>query len=223
MTNQTDPRETKTVDRNDEHISALVDGELDPKGAAFLLRRLSDDPHMHHQWQRFHLLRACLQREFSGPVSLVDRVQAALQDEAAPERSGRLGSVMRMGVGGAVAASVAMVAVLGLANRMESENSGAPESVQAPGFVSQSTALDRQFNAPVVPAGLGTSQGSGATTTIGTSSATQQRINRYMIRHSQAAGGNGFISYTPVLAAPATIQPLAEGAAGNAERAEERR
>ena len=81
MTNQPESRETKPVDRNNEHISALVDGELDPKGAAFLVRRLSDDPHMHHQWQRFHLVRACLQREFSGPVSLVGRVQAALQDE----------------------------------------------------------------------------------------------------------------------------------------------
>lgn len=221
MTNQPESRETKSVDRNNEHISALVDGELDPKGAAFLVRRLSDDPHMHRQWQRFHLVRACLQREFSGPVSLVGRVQAALQDEAAPERTGRFASLMRMGVGGAVAASVAMVAVLGLANRMESENSGGPESLQAPGFVSQSTALDRQFNAPLVPAGLGTNETSAGA--AGPSSATQQRINRYMIRHSQAAGGNGFISYTPVLAAPAAVQALGEDAIDSAERADESR
>lgn len=216
MTHQPESRETLHVDRNNEPISALVDGELDPKGAAFLIRRLSDDPHMHQQWQRFHMVRACLQREFSGPVSLVGRVQAALENEAAPERADRLSSLMRMGVGGAVAASVAIVAVLGLANRMDSGNSAVPEPVQAPGFVSQSTALDRQFNAPLVPAGLGTNENSASG--LGASSATQQRINRYMIRHSQAAGSNGFISYTPVLAAPAAVQPLAEVPADDTDR-----
>src|SRR6056297_4310511 len=220
MTNQTDIRETEAMDRNNEPISALVDGELDPKGAAFLFRRLSDDDHMHQQWQRFHVVRACLQREFSGPVSLVGRVQAALQEEAAPERAGRFTSLMRMGVGGAIAASVAMVAVLGLANRIDSENSGVPEPVQTPGFVSQSTALDRQFNAPLVPAGLGTNENSASPG--GTTSATQQRINRYMIRHSQAAGSNGFISYTPVLTAPAAVQPLADDSIDE-DRAEEDR
>lgn len=208
MKDETKFRETAPLERNNEPISALVDGELDPKGAAFLIRRLSEDQHMHHKWQRFHLVRACLQREFSGPVSLVGRVQACLQDEAVPERSGRFASLMRMGVGGAVAASVAVVAVLGLANRMDSGNSGLPEPDQAPGFVSQSTALDRQFNAPLVPAGLGTNANSAGAT--GSNTATQQRINRYMIRHSQAAGSNGFISYTPVLAAPAAVQPLVE-------------
>lgn len=216
MTHQPESRETESVDRNDEHISALVDGELDPKGSAFLIRRLSDDPHMHYRWQRFHLVRACLQREFNGPVSLVSRVQAALENEAAPERPGRFAPLMRMGVGGAVAASVAMVAVLGLANRMDSGNPGGPEPVQSPGFVSQSNPLDRQFNAPLVPAGFGTIDNSAGG--IGASSATQQRINRYMIRHSQAAGGNGFISYTPVLAAPATVQPLADVPADSADR-----
>lgn len=221
MTHKFESRETRTVDRNDEIISALVDGELDPKGAAFLIRRLSDDSHMHDQWQRFHLVRACLQREFSGPVSLVGRVQAALRDEAAPERAGRFASLMRMGVGGAVAASVAVVAVLGLANRMDSGSTGVPEPVQAPGFVSQSTALDRQFNAPLVPAGLGAGENSAGG--VGTASGTRQRINRYMIRHSQATGGNGFLSYTPVLAAPAGVQPLAENPADEADRNEKDR
>lgn len=195
------------VDRNNEPLSALVDGELDFNGADFLLRRLSDDPHMHRQWQRFYMVRACLQREFSGPVSLVDRVQAAVRDEAVPVRARRFNAVMRMGVGGAVAASVAVIAVLGLAERMDSETPGASEPPQAPAFVSQSTALDRQFNAPLVPAGLGSGSKSDSASEI--NSGTRQRINRYMIRHSQAAGGNGFISYAPVLAAPAAVKPSA--------------
>lgn len=204
MTTETNSRDSEFVERNNEPISALVDGELDPKAATFLVRRLSADRHMHHQWQRFHMVRACLQREFSGPVSLVDRVQAALQDEGAPERASRFSSLVRLGVGGAVAASVAMVAILGLANRIDSGNPVNPDAAQAPGFVSQSTALDRQFNAQLVPAGFGSN--TSAASGDGTASPTQQRINRYMIRHSQAAGSNGFISLTPVLAAPAAVQ-----------------
>ncbi|MEX0916125.1 MAG: sigma-E factor negative regulatory protein [Wenzhouxiangellaceae bacterium] len=192
------------MDRNNEPISALADDELDPKGAEFLIRRLFDDQHLHQHWQRLHLVRACLQREFSGPVSLVGRVRTALEDESAPERGSRFPSLMRIGVGGALAASVTMVAVLGLANRMGTDNPGAPQHEQSPGFVSQSTALDRQFNAPVVPAGFGGSQDSG--NSAASTSATQQRINRYMIRHSQAAGDSGFISLTPVLAAPAVVR-----------------
>lgn len=215
MTNQTETRETESVDRNNEPISALVDGELDPKGAAFLIRRLSDDDQMHRHWQRLHMVRACLQREFSGPVSLVDRVQSAIRSEAAPEAAGRVSSWMQMGIGGAVAASVAMVAVLGLANRIDTENSAA-QLEQAPGFVSQSTPMDRQFNAPLVPAGFGSN--ADPDSRAGVSSATQQRINRYMIRHSQAAGSNGFISLTPVLTAPSLVQPLAPEAEDDAVR-----
>lgn len=221
MTNQTDIRETEAMDRNNEPISALVDGELDPKGAAFLFRRLADDDHMHQQWQRFHVVRACLQREFSGPVSLVDRVQAALRDEAAPERAGRFTSLMRMGIGGAVAASVAMVAVLGLANRIDSEDSAAQQQAQGPGFVSQSTVLDRQFNAPLVPAGFGANRESAGA--VDTRSPTHQRINRYMIRHSQAAGGNGFISLMPVLAAPAAVNPSIDEPADSVDQVEQDR
>lgn len=216
MSHRTETRKTRSVERNNELISALVDGEHDTKSAAFLIRRLSDDPQMHRQWQRFHLVRACLQREFSGPVALVERVQSALRDESAPERAGRFQSLMRLGVGGAVAASVAIVAVLGLSHRIDSENAGGLDQTQAPGFVSQSTALDRQFNAPLVPAGFGA--GTGSTSGAETDSSTHQRINRYMIRHSQAAGRNGFISLTPVLTAPAAAHPLGRKAKESAER-----
>ncbi|HKL51704.1 MAG TPA: sigma-E factor negative regulatory protein [Wenzhouxiangellaceae bacterium] len=190
------------MDRNNEPISALIDGELEPKAADFLIRRLSDDEKMHRYWQRGHLIRSCLQHEFNGPVALVERVQAALEGEAVPRRDGRWPTLMRMGIGGAVAASVAMVAVLGLADRIDSGNP-APQQASGPGFTSQSTALDRQFSAPAVPAGFGAVNPSA--NVVGAESATQQRINRYMIRHSQAAGSHGFISLTPVLAAPASV------------------
>ncbi|MGK7294388.1 MAG: sigma-E factor negative regulatory protein [Candidatus Wenzhouxiangella sp. M2_3B_020] len=198
------PEPTTDDRRASETISALVDGELDPRGSEFLIRRIAEDSGMNHRWQRFHLLRACLQREFSGPVSLVERVRSAVDEEAAHESPRRpLGRMLRAGVGGAVAAGVALVAVVALDNRVGSEGLEDRAGAEAPGFVSQTTALDRQFNPAAVPAGFG---GASSGDTPGAARPSQQRINRYMIRHSQAAGNNGFIALTPVLTAPSTVQ-----------------
>lgn len=214
----TDPTFSATSNR--EPVSVLVDGELERRGAEFLLRRLADDRDMHEHWQRCHLVRACLQHEFEGPVSLVGRVQAALESERAPQREGRMSSIMRFGLGGAIAASVAIFAVTGLDYRMSREGpDGAPAEAQ-PGFVSQSTVLDRQFNAEAVPTGFGAgaSEPSGRERERG-GLPNQQRINRYVIRHSQAAGNTGFNALMPVLTAPETVRlasPASEEAASRA-------
>ena len=210
MNNQTDTAEptaspNNNRDNNREPVSALVDGELERPGAEFLLRRLVDDRDMHEHWQRCHLVRACLQHEFEGPVSLVGRVQAALENERAPQRERRLSSVMRFGLGGAIAAGVAIFAVTGLDYRMSREGPNAASSETQPGFVSQSTVLDRQFNAEAVPTGFGTAA-SDESRREHVGPPNQQRLNRYMIRHSQATGNPGFNALMPVLTAPETVR-----------------
>ena len=204
MTEREQNPDTRPEDgRAGETISALVDGELDPRGSEFLIRRIAEDAGMNRRWQRFHLLRACLQREFTGPVSLVERVRSAVDGEAAPESPRRsAGWMLRAGLGGAVAASVALVAVVALDTRLGSEGLDDVASDDSSVFVSQTTALDRQFNPSAVPAGFGGAR-SGDSASARPSS---QRINRYMIRHSQAAGSNGFIALTPVLTAPSTVR-----------------
>jgi negative regulator of sigma E activity len=184
-----------------ESLSALCDGELGADEARFLLRRLAQDGELRMQWYRVHRVRACIQREYPGPVSLVDAVRLRLDDEPLPVRdAGRWRPWLRVGLGGAIAASVAMVAVVGLVNRVDPVDPGLSAEA-APAFVGQTTALDRQFSRRVEPAGFG-----GAGRDVAASQLSeQQRINRIMIRHSQVAGGNGFISFTPVLAAPASV------------------
>lgn len=197
------------MQRNLEPISILADGEMARREAEFLVRRLADDPHAHAAWQRMHLVRDCLRREFPGPVSLVDRVQAALLDEpeTGHERGGRL---IRIGLGSALAAGVAMLAIVGLSNRMALDPELAPAD-PGPGFVSQSSPLDRHFNAPAVPVSFGHGN-SSPVARAAESSTPQQRINRYVIRHHQVAGGAGFVSFTPVLTPPARIDAtLLEG------------
>jgi len=201
---------------NREPVYALVDGELDTTGAQFLLRRLAEDEGMQEHWQRCHLVRACLQHEFEQPVSLVSRVRAALESEVSPESRNRMSSLRRVGLGGAIAASVALVAVAGLEYRLGVEGSGSPSlRGDSPGFVSQSTALDRQFSAEAVPTGFGLAADEQAPAR-GRPNDSRQRINRYMIRHSQASGSTGFNSLTSVLAAPEAVR-LAPAAADGAD------
>jgi sigma-E factor negative regulatory protein RseA len=194
--------------RDDEPVSALVDGELDARGAAFVIRRIAGDDGLSRRWHRFHIVRACLQGEFTGSVSMVSRVHAALADEASPAGRPRAASrLLRLAGGGAVAASVAMMAVVGLGNRVDQQVPATSAGADAPGFVSETTALDRQFSAPAVPAGFGgaglEARRAGA---AAEANSARARINRYVIRHSQAAGGSGFTSFTPVLTAPASVR-----------------
>lgn len=185
-----------------ESLSALCDGELGSDEARFLLRRLGQDSELRVQWYRVHRVRACIQREYPGPVSLVEAVRLRLENEPLPvAEETRWRPWLRVGLGGAIAASVAMVAVVGLVNRIDPVDPGISSAETAPAFVGQTTALDRQFSRRVEPAGFG-----GAGRDVAASQLSeQQRINRIMIRHSQVAGGNGFISFTPVLAAPASV------------------
>ncbi|GAB4175977.1 MAG: hypothetical protein Kow0020_11790 [Wenzhouxiangellaceae bacterium] len=181
-----------------EALSALCDGELAPDQAGFIVRRAAQDAALSGYWCRVHLVRAVLRRESPGPVVLVDRVRNALADEPPHRQSGRLWrTVMRTGLGGAMAAGVAAVALVGLSTRVDhgaTPTDGASQTVLA----GRSTPLDQQFIRPVQPVSLGGLN--GATTSL--SLREQQRINRMMIRHSQLTGGNAFIAYTPVLASP---------------------
>ncbi len=192
--------------RNLEPISRLVDGELDHGEAAFLIRRFAMDEEAGSAWQRLHLVRDCLRREFPGPVSLVNRVQAALIEEPDAVLAPRGSKLMRLGIGGALAAGVAMLAVVGLGNRISPDNDLASADPGS-GFVSQSSPLDRHFNAPAVPVGFDPGRRASGPAT-GQKNPPEQRFNRYVIRHHQAAGGSGFVSFTPVLTPPAQIRTV---------------
>ena len=180
------------MERNNEHLSALIDGELDRRESEFLLRRLTADDAMQDDWTRYHMVRACMQREFSGPVDLVDRVRASIADEQT-DPVARMSPLTRFGIGGAMAAGVALMAVVGLNSRLAP---GPTEIEDAPAFVSQSSALDRQFSRQAVPVGLSELP---ASSTAAPNDDSRERLSRYIIRHGQAAGGTTFVSFTPIL------------------------
>ncbi|MFT3762769.1 MAG: RseA family anti-sigma factor [Pseudoxanthomonas sp.] len=102
-----------------QQLSALMDSDLAPDQARFLLRRLRHDEELNAQWERWQLLADVLrgQAVAPAPAGFADRVGAAIAAGAgaadashgAPTQARSRGGLLRWG--GALAASVAAVAL----------------------------------------------------------------------------------------------------------------
>ncbi len=187
-----------------EQLSSLMDGELDRGAREFLVRRLAGDRELKSRWSRYHTIRACLQRESSPGQSLSDRVAAALVEEPAVEVEQRAGVGWLKPLGGvAIAASVAVAALVAINTSLLEQGHG-ERLVDEPGFVSQPTALDLPFTQPLVPVSYSE-----------ISPADRQRISTYVLRHNQAAGGSGVVSYVPIVAGARMAAPSESNAMGS--------
>ncbi len=172
---------------NREHLSCLMDGELERNAQGFLLRRLSSDPEMSQAWRRYHLVRACLHQEMGSGSCIADRVSRAVAEENDPIVSPSMPAWLRPVAGSAIAAGVALVAIVGINSSLLDR--GQPELLtDQPGFVSQPSSLDQPFSRQAIPVGFSP-----------TSEADRTRINTFVVRHNQAVGGGGFVSYLPIV------------------------
>jgi len=202
------------VNNSNDQISALMDGELEAHECELVVRRLANDDSLKQSWGRYHLVRACLLKEYAGSHDIYSRVRAAVDDESvqhsvAPARH----SWLKTSLGGAMAASVALVAVIGLNTRLEPPAESDFNQAVAPGFVSQSTALDRQFNRQAQPVGLGGLSGDSSQYATPSQLAAKPftepraRIQQYSVQafelNTQAS------TFTPL--APAGVQSIPTG------------
>lgn len=101
---------------NPEQLSAGMDGELGDEELRFLLRRLDHDASLQVRWSRFHVAAASLRGELSTMPSanFADRVMRAIEAESAMVAAprGRRANWLKVSAGGAIAASVAVVALM---------------------------------------------------------------------------------------------------------------
>lgn len=194
---------------NREHLSSLMDGELERGAQRFLLQRLAEDAEMKATWRRFHTIRACLHREILATRDLAASVAAALDAEMTPGRQSRMPAWFKPVAGSAIAASVALMAIVGINSSVLERHQG--PAVEQPGFVSQPTSLDQPFTQSAVPVGYSES-----------STAERNRISGHVLRHHQASGGAGFISYAPIVTGISgeriQLNELPEAEAGHADR-----
>ncbi|HSX61436.1 MAG TPA: sigma-E factor negative regulatory protein [Tahibacter sp.] len=96
-----------------EHLSALMDGEIERDAARFVLRAVETDRTLAADWSRFHLVRDCLQRRdvLVADAGFAAAVMARIDIETAPAQAGSSRWVRYLS-GGAVAAAVAVVALM---------------------------------------------------------------------------------------------------------------
>lgn len=133
----------KILDHTRQQLSALIDGELSPDEAAFLMRRLQHDEELAGCWERWQLAGAVLRGQGGLRVSETfgARVMAAVAREPAPTAGMRPRRWLHWS-GGALAASVALVALF------LSRPAGPPQRTSAPAPVLAQAPV---HSAPVIP------------------------------------------------------------------------
>jgi len=190
-----------------EHLSSMMDGELSRETGLFLTRRLSSDEAMCDTWERYHLIRDCIRQPGSkqAVIGLCANLSASLDAEEVPSLSPwRHNRWLKPVSGLAIAASVALMAIVVTA----------PQPVKLPN--AGDTLLSTVVNQPFVsPNTLPITPLSQAASYTPSRQANSNRLNAYLLRHNQmarAAGRQGFVSFVPIVATPATsVKESSEG------------
>ena len=167
-------------------LSELMDGELDADRAQAAIDALLQDPVLAAEWHRMHQLRGLLRGEVAAPFDVGAAVRDALADDPAyllpaiaPARPHQRWS--RYAVGGALAASVALLTVVGL--RPWQSTAQAPQLATAPAVsapAAELAAANRPVEASTTPAGY------------------PSRLDSYWAVHADST----------LLAGPETLSPL---------------
>ncbi|HMB43629.1 MAG TPA: sigma-E factor negative regulatory protein [Luteimonas sp.] len=109
-----EPGVDRILDHQRQQLSALMDGELAPDEARFLLRRLQHDPELLGCWTRWQHSGDCLRKrvELPLPDSFAMAVAQAVARESKPAVVGNAGHRLRWAGGAAIAASAAVLALM---------------------------------------------------------------------------------------------------------------
>ena len=103
------------TEANMETLSAAMDGELSREELRFLLRRLEHDDSLLEVWGRYHVVGDGLRRQLPTVASstFATRVMQLIEDEqSASQAAPKQRDWLRLSVGGAIAASVAVAALM---------------------------------------------------------------------------------------------------------------
>ena len=165
---------------NNEHLSALIDGEnCDDKN---VLEKLIIDDNMKSTWQRYHLIGDCLRGNLPEKIhnNYLKDLNKLLHNEPtllSPKKN-KLFSREPL-IGFAIAASVATLAILNIQHRNDISSQTITESV-----VMDEKIIDSQFDAfsfPEAPISTAAVQEDTEFDLL-----SKQRLNNYLINHSRS-------------------------------------
>jgi sigma-E factor negative regulatory protein RseA len=174
-------------DKLKEQLSAFIDGELAAAEQRLLLAQLGRDPELKRSCQTFHLIGAALRDQLPEcmDAQLAERVSQAIEKEAAmtpgtPRRDWNWHGFLKPAAGFAIAASVAVIAVLGV--RQLQPDAAAPAPVVATAPLS---GPERGYVR--VDSGDWDSR----------STRTADYLNRYLVSHNEYAASSGMRGVLP--------------------------
>ncbi len=200
-----------------EQISALLDGELPQQDMNQTVERLSEQKQLRDTWDRYHLISDVIRGDAGerASPSLADRVRTQVESEpailAAPKPANTTPAWVRPFAGTALAASVAILAVMAAPQLLNPETKGTPDVATvvkvspqpnyvqlAPAPVAQGYQLvsgtpygNVQYRVmPVVvarPATGWSTQHPGTRWRNLAKPATESKLNKYLVDHSQYA------------------------------------
>lgn len=196
-----------------ENLSDLMDSELDAAQIDQVLAKLQKDPEAKKTWSRFHLMRDVMQNDYS-PVldsNFADKVARAIESEpaivAAPaKKSSHLSDSESSNVvvkpafnwkrnltGLAVAASVAMVSIIGLNTLRDNQAGSTKDAMVASGPSIQSSVGAGQLDLVSNRGTYWKSTGENTLTKQG-----EQRLNMFLSQHIENAptAFSGMVPYS---------------------------
>lgn len=166
------------ADKTGEQLSALVDSECAVSEAELLLHRLAKDAELKARWQRYHLISDAIKNNIPEIIdpNFAEHISKAIAADTPPlsDPLPTLPSWYKPVTGFALAASVAVVALVGLQLSQHSEPTGGSEPL-----------------ATVSPPGPRLSEPTTA------DSALQSRLNSYLVNHNEYASMNSVHGMLP--------------------------
>ena len=182
-------------EKSREQVSALMDGEQED-GSLFVLNAMGKDGESRETWKRYHLIGETLRGNLPAHIDLqlADRVSAEIEKEPSLNTPVQAyPGIMKPLAGFAIAASVAVVAILGV-------RQSAVEPVGQPvQFVAQQPVDTAPLAARVVN-GQTVNQSRASQDAIDTAEA---RLNRYLLNYNEYrtnAGVQGMLPYVRIVA-----------------------
>jgi sigma-E factor negative regulatory protein RseA len=158
-------------DNRNADISALMDGELGSEARARVIARAAGDPAQQDVWRHFHLIGDALRGDpvLAGADSIAPGVMAALAHEPTLLVPRRRDATSRRVVAGAIAASVAVIAVFGLQGRIDGLDRGDTPAIAG-----------LRVSPPLAPA-----PGGAAPEAVAAGPVDAEVLQRYFMSHSE--------------------------------------
>ncbi len=188
------------ITHKEELLSAFVDAEISELEVRRVCKELLSDERELARWSRYHLVRDAMRGNLPAATDLdfAARVMAKIEQEPLPTGRGMYNwryGLLKPAAGFGLAASIAVIAVVGVQSLTDS-----PSSVANIAQVSPAPSLAQRDIRPI-------SVGNAQEGALVENPEVAARLNSYLVNHSEYAPSHGVMPYARVVIGYDTSQP----------------